>query len=167
MKKEQQLTVGLLAVYLLVLTWIILLKLQFSFADLDRVCRINLIPLAGSRFPDGRINWSEIWCNLLVFLPMGVYVALLQPKRPVLAALGAAFGVSLSYEVLQFILAIGISDVTDLLSNTLGGGLGSLFPLLCRPLLGQRTQWLLNRIALVGTLAVLVFLILLLRANQT
>lgn len=166
MKKEQRLTVGLLTVYLLVLTWIILLKLQFSFADLDRVCRINLIPLAGSRFPDGRINWSEIWCNLLVFLPMGLYVALLQPKRPVLAALGAAFGVSLSYEVLQFILAIGISDVTDLLSNTLGGGLGSLFPLLCRSLLGRRTQWLLNRIALVGTLAVLVFLILLLRANQ-
>ncbi|MBZ6006972.1 VanZ family protein [Paraclostridium bifermentans] len=36
------------------------------------------------------------------------------------------FGVSLLFEVTQFIFGLGASDITDLINNTLGGAIGIL-----------------------------------------
>ena len=43
MKKERKITIALLVIYLLILSWIILFKLQFSFSTLDHIRQINLI----------------------------------------------------------------------------------------------------------------------------
>ena len=45
MKNEKKITVALLIVYLLILSWIILFKLQFSFSALDHIRQINLFLL--------------------------------------------------------------------------------------------------------------------------
>ncbi|MBN1069572.1 VanZ family protein, partial [Clostridium botulinum] len=42
--KQQLLTTCLLVVYLLILTWIIIFKMQFSIQELDHWRSINLIP---------------------------------------------------------------------------------------------------------------------------
>ena len=44
MKKEQKITFVLLVIYLIILTWIILLKTQFSFSALGHYRSVNLIP---------------------------------------------------------------------------------------------------------------------------
>ncbi|MEN2256314.1 VanZ family protein (plasmid) [Paraclostridium benzoelyticum] len=36
------------------------------------------------------------------------------------------FGVSLLFEITQFIFGLGASDITDLINNTLGGAIGIL-----------------------------------------
>ena len=41
MKNEKKITVALLIVYLLVLSWIILFKLQFSFSALDHIRAVS------------------------------------------------------------------------------------------------------------------------------
>jgi glycopeptide antibiotics resistance protein len=40
--------------------------------------------------------------------------------------IGASFFVSLTFETVQWIFSIGVSDITDLIGNTLGSGVGAV-----------------------------------------
>lgn len=168
-RKETQhkLTRLLLTIYLVVLTWIILFKLQLNLdllANTD-LRSINLIPFAGSLIVNGRIQIDEIILNILVFVPFGVYLSMLEEDWNFTCKVAPIFSVSLAYEVFQYIFAVGASDITDLIGNTLGGILGiGLFSLLSR-LLRERTIRILNLLALIGTVLVLIFFGILLVAN--
>lgn len=160
-------TLGLFGVYLVVLTWIILLKMQTDLSVLATGVRaVNVIPLAGSVVVNGRLSVREILLNVLAFVPLGLYLSLWQPAWPVARRVLPGFGLSLTYETLQYLLAIGRSDITDLLANTLGclAGVG-LYAILAR-LLGEKTRPVLNAVALVCTVAIAAFLGLLLWANR-
>ena len=75
------------------------------------------------------------------------------------------FCVSLFYEVMQYVLAIGGSDITDLIGNTLGGVAGiGVFAVLYQ-LFGRKVIKVLNVLALIGTVAAVAFLALLVIAN--
>lgn len=160
-------TLGLFGGYLLVLTWIILLKMQTDLSVLATGVRsVNVIPLAGSVVVGGKLYVREILLNGLAFVPLGLYLSLWQPAWPVARRVLPGFGLSLTYETLQYLFAIGRSDVTDLLANTLGclAGVG-LYALLAR-LLGEKTRPVLNALALAATVAIVGFLGLLLWVNR-
>ena len=110
--------------YILALVWIILFKFQFSFEQLDHLRSINLIPFAGSVIVNGKVDFGEIIQNGLAFVPFGILIGSLWKEKTVIMRIAPIFGVSLIFEVLQFIFAIGASDVTDLIMNTSGGILG-------------------------------------------
>ena len=160
MKNEKKITVALLIVYLLVLSWIILFKLQFSFSALDHIREINLIPFGGS------VNFDEIINNAIVFIPVGAYFSLLFKNKSALKAIGSVFGISFVYEIIQFIFAIGASDITDLISNTLGGIIGVALVYVLSIVLKDKTHKILNRIAMVCTVLVVIFLFMLLAVNN-
>ncbi len=166
MKKERKITIVLLFIYLLILSWIILFKLQFTFSDLDHIRKINLIPFGGSVIVNGRIDFDEIINNAVVFIPVGVYFNLLFLNKSILKAIGSVFGISLAFETIQFLLAIGASDITDLLCNTLGGLIGMAVVYVLSIALKDKTHKILNRITLVCTVLVVVFLFLLLFVNN-
>ena len=81
-KKSYYIASILFLLYLVLLIWIILFKLQFSITALDRVREINLIPF----------YYKEEMSMLL--------------------------------EVCQYVLAVGRSDITDLITNISGGLIG-------------------------------------------
>ena len=167
MKQNRKLTKVLLMVYLLALTWIILLKLQVDFSNLrDMNYRsVNLIPFAGSVIVNGRVNVSEILLNIAAFVPFGIYVSMLKPDGGFWKMVLPIFCVSLFYEAMQYVLAIGGSDITDLIGNTLGGVVGiGVFAVLYR-LFGRKVIKVLNVLALIGTVAAVAFLALLVIAN--
>ena len=152
MKQNRKLTKVLLMVYLLALTWIILFKLQMDFSNLrDMNYRsVNLIPFAGSGIVNDRVD---------------VYVSMLKPDGGFWKKVLPIFCVSLFYEVMQYVLAIGGSDITDLIGNTLGGVVGiGVFAGLYR-LFGKKIIKILNILALIGTVAAVAFLALLVIAN--
>ena len=64
----------------------------------------------------------------------------------------AVVALSVTYEVLQYVLAIGASDITDVITNTLGGAAGLLLFMGLFPLGNDKTHVVLNRLALVGTI---------------
>ncbi len=166
MQKQKSLTVGLLAAYLIVLTWIIVFKMQLDFSEFAHYRHVNLIPFGGALVVNGRIDVSEMLLNVAVFVPFGVYLCMLGGQGDWLKKAVPVLGVSLAYEAAQYILAVGGSDVTDLLLNTAGGILGfALFGVL-QKLLKGRTVPVLNLLALVGTIFVLAFLGLLVGANM-
>ena len=124
MKKEQRITTVLLTIYLIILTWIILLKMQVTTEMLPPIRNINLIPYGQSVIVNGRIDFSEILNNAIAFIPVGVYVAMLKPEWSFIKKVLPSVGISLIYEVLQYVFAIGATDITDVINNTIGGIVG-------------------------------------------
>lgn len=126
MKKERKFAGILAVVYLILLTWIILFKMRTSLGDLGELRSLNLIPYGKSAVVNGRVDLSEIVYNIAAFIPLGVYSAMLWPKWRFVCKLLPAAGISLIYEIFQYILGIGATDITDWINNTLGGLLGIL-----------------------------------------
>lgn len=165
MKREQKITLSLAVIYLILLSWIILFKMQFSLSSLDHRRSVNLIPFAGSVLVNGKIDFDEIINNLIVFIPVGLYLGMLKPDWSFGKKICPVFGLSLTYEVLQFVLAIGATDVTDFISNTMGGIVGLAVVVLLQRLWKEKTYKILNRLALVCTVLLLGFLAFLLIVN--
>lgn len=147
--------IALFAVYLVLLAWVVVWKLEIPHHEPGGVRRIKLLPFFASA-AGGASSFIEVGANLLLFAPFGVYLGLLRPAWSWPRVAAAAAGASLAFEAAQYALAVGISDVTDVIVNTAGGlaGLGIL-ALLRRELRG-RTVAIATRICLAGTvLAVL------------
>lgn len=164
MKQNQtKITAVLLAIYLLVLIWIIPFKMQSSIQDLRHFTdfrEINLIPFAGSANAEGRIDSNEIILNVLAFIPFGIYISMLKPNWPFLKKIVPIAGASLLFEVLQFIFAIGGSDITDLLGNTLGGIIGVGIYIVLRRLFSTNANTILNVLAAIGTIVIFALMLL-------
>lgn len=75
--------------------------------------------------------------NAVFFIPFGIYVSGLFGNWSFGKKFLSFACVSLAFEVLQFIFAIGRTDITDLIENCLGGVAGillyALLGKLCRP----------------------------------
>ena len=52
--------------------------MQISLSALQMpAAKLNVVPLAGSAGANGSINRGEVANNILIFLPMGIYLAML------------------------------------------------------------------------------------------
>ncbi|MCK7637832.1 VanZ family protein [Corynebacterium sp. P7202] len=73
--------------------------------------------------------------NVAFFVPFGVllYIILGSGSNPLRRVTLVGAAVSLGIEMLQYVFALGHSDVTDILFNTLGAFLGAGFARLCGP----------------------------------
>ena len=79
MKGKQKFLVSVLfLIYLALLVWIILFKLQFNINDLDTVRSINLIPFYYDKEIGTVFHLKEVFENLLIFVPMGIYLSLIH-----------------------------------------------------------------------------------------
>ncbi len=154
-KKRNTLTIVLLAVYILVLTGIILFKLPFYSEILsDGIRVINLIPFQGSFDYNGVFNSREIIDNILLFTPLGVYIGMLKSGWSFVRKVLPVLGLSLLFEVIQYIFAMGRTDITDILGNTLGGIIGIGIYALLFKIFKSRTVKIVNVLALALTVCV-------------
>lgn len=155
----------LFAIFMLALTWLILLKLQFSIPVMGgRI--INLIPLQGSFGDNGVIRFSEIRVNILAFIPLGIYICMLKAPWPFVKKFLSIVSLTFAYETIQFVFAIGRADITDVLSNALGGIIGiGMYTVLSKVLKG-RTNKVINILAAVFTILALLLVALLLVSHR-
>ena len=104
---------------------------------------MNMSPLID--ITEGHLNArQEFLLNVLMMMPFGFLLPLVHGtslKRTVLAA----FLISLCIELLQPLLStFRAADITDLLSNTLGGTIGCLIFLAAEPLLKRHLPQLFH-----------------------
>ena len=142
--KYKKVTSILFIVYFLLLTWIIVFKTEFSISSLVTERSINLIPFKESVIVNGKISFSEIINNAIVFIPVGVFTAMLADNWKFIKMAAVPFGISLVYEIIQYIFAVGACDITDLINNTLGGIVGILIFKLRRRVLGDKAFKVVN-----------------------
>ncbi|MDF2593714.1 MAG: protein VanZ [Clostridia bacterium] len=157
MKQDKQytITIILFLIYILLLTGVILFKLPFYSAEIsDGIRVINLIPLKGSLDQNGIIDSREIIQNIFIFIPLGIYIHMLKSEWPFMKKTFAVTGLTLSFEVIQFIFTMGRTDITDILGNTLGGIIGiGIYAILLNILKSRRVK-IVNMLALVVTICV-------------
>lgn len=142
-----------LGLYVLVLVWVVLLKIHTGdLGDLVGRRSVNLVPLGGTA--SGGLGSRELAVNVLAFVPLGVLVYLAARRRRLARMLLVVVGVSVVFEIVQYVAGIGASDVTDVLTNTAGGLVGLGVAWLALRLFGDRAQ----RPLLVALVVVLVAL---------
>ncbi len=130
----------LFAIYMVLLVWIIVFKLQFSISELDTFRSINLIPFYYDNEVGVRFHLTEVLENIAIFAPLGIYLCMLKHEPRFFIKMMFILGTSLALEVLQYIFAIGRSDITDLLTNTCGGILGIVIYLVLAKLFRSRNR---------------------------
>ena len=162
---SKKLTWGIFVLYFLSLTWIIIFKFQLSFQNLPQFRNINLIPFGSSTIINGTIDFSEIIWNALAFIPLGILVCVLGQRKSFIKIVIPIFLTSLFYETIQYVFAIGGSDITDLIANTLGGiiGIGVFFILL--KIFKEKTHAIVNIVSLIAAILFIILIALLFLAN--
>ncbi|MCZ2263207.1 MULTISPECIES: VanZ family protein [unclassified Isoptericola] len=140
----------LFAAYLLLLAWTVLWKLDVPRVGEAGQRVVKLVPFAATAHA-GASEPVELVLNLLLFLPCGVYLGLLAPSWPWWRVAGALAGASALLETAQYVLAVGSSDVTDVVVNTAGGLAGLGVVVLVRRSLRARTAAVVTRWCTAGT----------------
>ena len=157
-----RLTTVLFIIYLIVLSWILLFKLGVRFSYMGNRS-VNLIPFSEPLILNGKIDVGEIILNVVIFVPLGIYAGILFEKWIFGKKLFFFFLISLIVEGLQFILAVGAFDITDIITNTLGGIIGLMIFKAMEKAFHNRVkaQKFINIIAAIGTVLMAILLSLL------
>lgn len=71
-------------------------------------------------------SFGNVIGNILIFIPLGLYLPLIKKDKRAATSLLFVFIVSLSVEVVQGLLGIGTADIDDVILNSLGGWIGIL-----------------------------------------
>lgn len=155
------LTKALFVIYLAVLVWILIFKLGVTFSYME-TRSINLIPFAQLLVSNGKPDIMEMILNVLIFVPLGIYVGAIGPLR-LTTKLLVILLCSIAIESTQYLFKIGAFDITDIITNTSGGVVGLLLFWTTEKIFNDRTraQKVINVLATIGTVAMVTFLLLL------
>ncbi len=167
MKKISKATKIIFSIYCLLLIWLILFKMTFSFSDIlwfQGTRSVNLIPFYSIR-NGGNLQIKEVIMNAVVFVPMGIYLKMFEISSKKVFLVGVVG--SFALEFIQILFAIGASDITDLITNTLGTVAGVCLYVLLRKMFSnkQKVDRVINGIAAVALALLGILLILLILAN--
>ena len=141
------------------------MKFNITPADLPHLRNINLISYGDSGIINGQLDVRELVENILIFVPFGVYAGMLVKERSWWKVILAGAGFSLILETLQYVFAIGASDITDVINNTLRAALGMLWWKGVHRIAGERSFMIAQVIATIGTVGMIGMSALLLIAN--
>jgi glycopeptide antibiotics resistance protein len=116
----------LFAIYLLMLLWLVLFKFSYELSSVlnIQIRSLNLIPFADPEQKDLGLHLGEMIFNFIVFIPFGLLLSVNLKQTSFWRKLSFVFIFSLATEVTQYVLAIGRTDITDIITNTFGGFLG-------------------------------------------
>ena len=159
---RNRITIALLIIYLVALTWILLFKLGVQFSYMQHRS-VNLVPFSTPVILNGKADAGEIILNVVVFIPLGIYAGVLFDGWNFGRKLFFFFLVSLIIETFQFAFAVGAFDSTDIITNTFGGIVGLLIYIAIEKALNNRgkAQKFINVIASIATVLMIVLLLLL------
>lgn len=90
----------------------------------DRYCSrtINLIPF--NDIIQGNYNKLDLFGNIILFIPLGIYISIFLKNKKIFKNILSMMIISLVFESCQYIFGIGATDVTDIITNTIGGAIG-------------------------------------------
>lgn len=163
--KSKKLTEGILAFYAFMLVWIILFKMDVSVENFGQMRSINLMPFSQSVIVNDKLDFGEMIQNVLAFVPLGVLVYTIWQEKAWRFKLGVIVVTSVMLEVLQYILGVGASDITDVITNTFGGAVGLGVALGLSKIFPKSWKAVINSVSLVCGILLGTMVILLVAVN--
>ncbi len=145
---DKKMAKGVFFFHILLLIWLILFKLAIDPTEIPAVRDLNLILFRNSYYLNGYINFMELLFNIIVFIPVGIYLSILKPEWTLTRKILFAAAISLTFEEIQFAAAIGYTDITDLVNNTVGGIGGIKIYEFLKKVWKDRTERILNSVIL-------------------
>lgn len=118
----------------------LLLVILFRTSHPERA--LNLLPfhaivdyMAGGSRVLQSFAFINLVGNIVIFVPLGVYLTMFSRSKTVCKNLLAVFVFSLIVEIIQYTFKLGIGDIDDIILNCLGGFIGiGIYQLLLRAL---------------------------------
>ncbi len=138
MKKGKGIVTAAFVLYAALLIWLVMFKLELDPANIYSYRQLILIPFSRPGALNMRTVVWEIVLNVLAFIPLGLYLSALEKPKKAWQRILIGLGASLVFEILQYVFAMGTSDVTDLINNTAGTALGVLLWLPVKKLLKEK-----------------------------
>lgn len=111
--------------YVLVVVGEILFKYSTPlqlFGNREYFRSVNLIPF--NDIINGNFNKLDIIGNVILFIPLGIYLNIINPTSKISNNICIIIGTSLAFECIQYILGLGATDTTDIITNSVGGLIG-------------------------------------------
>lgn len=108
--------------YIIVLIKITIIRDGISFEVLFQNGKINMIPFIDLFLTFKKSQTSFIYLfigNIICFIPIGIFIAT-KKKHSFILAIIVGLSVSISIEFFQYMFGNGISELDDILLNTLG-----------------------------------------------
>ena len=134
MKFQSILLYVILIFYVILLLSILIFRgspLELFNANREIYRRVNILPfqsiigyLFGITNVSSSVALNNVLGNIVLFIPLGIYLQLLKRDKRVLGGMFFILLVSLSAEITQFALGIGATDIDDIILNCLGGIIG-------------------------------------------
>jgi glycopeptide antibiotics resistance protein len=156
---------AVLTLYFLTLLWLLLFKFSFDLLGvlLDHQARsFNLIPFAGY----SQDNLREMIDNFIVFIPFGLLLGVIPKQTGLLRKLAFIAVFSLAVEIIQFVFAIGVTDITDVAANILGGLFGlAIYGLSAKYLDNKKLNWFILITGAILLVALIMWRVLFLRVR--
>lgn len=158
-KKEAVITYTVYSIYMLLLVWLVIFKFATSLDGIPSIRGINLIPFHYD--VDNSVHLKEVLYNVFVFIPAGFYFTAFASKKNILLGTVATSVLSLLFEIIQWVFAIGASDITDVITNTVGGLCGMLLFLIMGKITVKHRMTIVNVLGIIiEVLGVLLFVVL-------
>ncbi|WP_394861869.1 VanZ family protein [Paraclostridium bifermentans] len=111
--------------YVLFVVWQILFKYSTPlqlFGNREYFRSVNIIPF--NDIINGNFNKLDIVGNVILFIPLGIYLNIINPTSKISNNIYIIIGISLGFECIQYILGLGATDTTDIITNSVGGLIG-------------------------------------------
>jgi glycopeptide antibiotics resistance protein len=157
MYKTKLLSKITLGIYVLFLLWLVLFKFSsnpISVLSNYQTRSLNLIPFAGTT----QANFYQIIYNFIFFIPLGLLLSVNLKRTDFWRKLVYICAFSIAIEITQYIFAIGRTDITDVITNTLGGLIGlSLYETVTKRIESEKLD---QFVTVIGTVLLIIFLLL-------
>jgi len=145
-----------LVLYLITLLWLVLFKLSYDIPSIlanYQTRSLSLIPFVTL----GNTGLSETMSNVVTFIPFGLLLGSNFKKTAPWRLLVVVFVFSVTVETVQFIFAIGTTDATDVVTNTIGGLVALVLYCIANKVV--KTTVLDRYIAVVGVIIFVAFIL--------
>ena len=136
--------------------------LELFSSNREYIRSTNVIPfhtiysyLSGTLNVSKIIVASNIFGNIILFVPLGIYLQLLKKNKKIWINTMILFFIALFVEMFQLIFGLGAADIDDVILNCLGGLIGILiYRGLCKFLKGE--EKVRTVIVLLGLIVILI-----------
>lgn len=160
--------------------WAILFFYLFLLIDTVFIGRhdfrsVNLIPfdsinnfiMVDNGFGKIRIIDMNVWGNILMFIPAGIYLILHNSSKSIAKNLISIFMLSVFIEVVQYVFALGATDVDDIILNLIGGFIGLMMYKIAEKIFKDnlKIKKAISILSLIVGLPIFVIYVLLIIAN--
>ena len=164
MKKEKLHFIILTSIYVAIMVWGILLKMnrfgliEHNFKYMIKLDLFSRLTYSLNPFSMHATTIKENYLNIFAFIPFGFLSSAIFENRTLIKTAFSSFLLSLIFEIIQVFTAIGGFATIDLICNTFGGLLGFLAFALVMHYLKQGSEKVQNTLVKSFIVACYVFL---------